>query len=67
MNAATIFVVMKPWEERTAANETQAAILQHLNNDSQYQTNIIFQLENNDDTVKNATNALKAFSVHLYA
>jgi hypothetical protein len=30
----------------------------HLNNDSQYQTNIIFQLENNDDTVKNATNAL---------
>ncbi|NOQ63478.1 MAG: multidrug efflux RND transporter permease subunit [Methyloprofundus sp.] len=30
-NAATIFVVMKPWEERTAENETQAAILQHLN------------------------------------
>jgi len=30
-NAATIFVVMKPWDERTAENETQAAILQHLN------------------------------------
>ncbi len=30
-NAATIFVVMKPWEERTAENETQDAILQHLN------------------------------------
>ncbi|NOR80640.1 MAG: multidrug efflux RND transporter permease subunit [Methyloprofundus sp.] len=30
-NAATIFVVMKPWEERTAENETQEAILKHLN------------------------------------
>ncbi|VVM21524.1 hypothetical protein BSPWISOXPB_8663 [uncultured Gammaproteobacteria bacterium] len=26
----------------------------HLNDDSQYKTNIIFQLENKDDTVKNA-------------
>jgi hypothetical protein len=30
----------------------------HLNDDSQYKTNIIFQLENKDDTVKNATDAL---------
>jgi len=30
-NAATIFVVMKPWDERTAENETQEAILKHLN------------------------------------
>ncbi|MDF1584585.1 MAG: efflux RND transporter permease subunit, partial [Methyloprofundus sp.] len=30
-NAASIYVVMKPWDERTAENETQAAILQHLN------------------------------------
>ncbi len=30
-NAASIYVVMKPWDERTADNETQAAILQHLN------------------------------------
>jgi len=30
-NAATIFVVMKPWDERTQENETQAAILKHLN------------------------------------
>ncbi|OQK17337.1 hypothetical protein AU255_05495 [Methyloprofundus sedimenti] len=30
-NAATIYVVMNPWDERTAENETQAAILQHLN------------------------------------
>ena len=30
-NAATIFVVMKPWEQRTAENETQEAILKHLN------------------------------------
>jgi HAE1 family hydrophobic/amphiphilic exporter-1 len=44
-NAATIFVVMKPWEERTAANETQAAILQHLNQKlSQIQEAIAFTL-----------------------
>lgn len=30
-NAATIFVIMKPWDERTAENETQQAILKHLN------------------------------------
>lgn len=42
-NAATIFVVMKPWEERTADNETQAAILQHLNRKfSQIQEGIVF-------------------------
>jgi HAE1 family hydrophobic/amphiphilic exporter-1 len=42
-NAATIFVVMKPWEERTAANETQTAILQHLNQKlSQIQEAIAF-------------------------
>jgi len=29
-NTATIFIIMKPWEERTAENETQAAILKHL-------------------------------------
>ncbi|MCK5662517.1 MAG: efflux RND transporter permease subunit, partial [Thiotrichaceae bacterium] len=42
-NAATIFVVMKPWEERTAENETQEAILKHLNkNFSQIQEAIVF-------------------------
>ena len=42
-NAATIFVVMKPWEERTAENETQEAILQHLNkNFSRIQEAIVF-------------------------
>jgi len=42
-NAATVFVVMKPWEERTAANETQEAILQHLNQKlSQIQEAIVF-------------------------
>lgn len=42
-NAATIFVVMKPWEERTAENETQKAILQHLNRSfSQIQEAIVF-------------------------
>ena len=42
-NAATIFVVMKPWEERTAENETQEAILQHLNRSfSQIQEAIVF-------------------------
>jgi len=30
-NAATIFVVMNPWDERTAENETQEAILKQLN------------------------------------
>jgi HAE1 family hydrophobic/amphiphilic exporter-1 len=42
-NAATIFVVMKPWEERTAENETQDAILQHLNKSfRQIQEAIVF-------------------------
>ncbi len=42
-NAATIFVVMKPWEERTAENETQEAILRHLNQKfSQIQEAIVF-------------------------
>lgn len=42
-NAATIFVVMKPWEERTAENETQEAILKHLNRSfSQIQEAIVF-------------------------
>ncbi|RLA21722.1 MAG: hydrophobe/amphiphile efflux-1 family RND transporter [Gammaproteobacteria bacterium] len=42
-NAATVFVVMKPWEERTAENETQEAILQHLNQKlSQIQEAIVF-------------------------
>ena len=29
-NAATIYVVMKPWEERTGANTSQAAVLAYL-------------------------------------
>ncbi|WP_428354614.1 efflux RND transporter permease subunit [Methyloprofundus sp.] len=42
-NAATIFVVMKPWDERTAENETQEAILQHLNKSfSKIQEAIVF-------------------------
>jgi len=31
-NAATIYIVMKPWDERTSDNETQPAILDYLNN-----------------------------------
>jgi HAE1 family hydrophobic/amphiphilic exporter-1 len=42
-NAATIFVVMKPWEERTGENETQHAILQQLNKKfNQIQEAIVF-------------------------
>lgn len=42
-NAATIFVVMKPWEERTGENQTQEAILQHLNQKfSEIQEAIVF-------------------------
>ena len=42
-NAATIFVVMKSWDERTAENETQQAILQHLNKQfSSIQEAIVF-------------------------
>ena len=32
-NSATIFVVMKPWDERTGDNESQKAILARLNQD----------------------------------
>jgi HAE1 family hydrophobic/amphiphilic exporter-1 len=30
-NAATAFVIFKPWEQRTAADQSQDAIIQHIN------------------------------------
>jgi HAE1 family hydrophobic/amphiphilic exporter-1 len=42
-NAATIFVVMKPWDERTDANQSQPAILKYLHKQfSQIQEATIF-------------------------